>query len=156
MSDLAFRRAERADLPAIVALLAEDTIPVDREDASLPLDPRYEAAFDEIEGDPNQLLAVATLGGRIVGTLQISVIAGLSFRGLKRGNIESVRIASDLRGGGHGTALMEWAVEQCRQRGCLLVQLTSTNSRHAAHRFYLRHGWKQTHLGFKLDLTETH
>ena len=147
-----FRRATRVDLPAIVALLAEDTIPLDREDASAPLDPRYAEAFDEIDSDPNQLLAVATLDGRVIGTLQITFIAGLSFRGMRRGNIESVRIASGLRGGGHGAALMDWAVAQCRARGWRLVQLTSTNSRHAAHRFYLRHGWEQTHLGFKLTL----
>jgi GNAT superfamily N-acetyltransferase len=153
--NLTIRPAARDDLPAIVALLAEDTIPVDREDASLPLDPRYIAAFEALDRDPNHLLVAAEHDGRIVGTLQLSFLPGMSFRGMLRGQIESVRIASDLRGHGFGAELMAWAVEQCRARGCRLVQLTSTSSRLAAHRFYERLGWQKTHTGFKLPLEET-
>jgi GNAT superfamily N-acetyltransferase len=147
-----FRTAALADLPAIVALLAEDTVPLDRE--TDVADPRYRAAFDAVAADPAQLLVVAELDARVVGTLQLTIIPGLSFRGMTHGLIESVRIASDLRGRGLGTAMLGWAVERCRERGCGLVQLTSTNTREAAHRFYRRLGWQQTHAGFKLPLQE--
>jgi GNAT superfamily N-acetyltransferase len=151
---LTLREAQSEDLPAIVVLLAEDTIPVDREDPRLPLDPRYLAAFDAIQADPNNLLAVAEHEGRVVGTLQITFIPGLSFRGLSRGLIESVRIASDMRGRRFGEQMMAWAVEQCRARGCRLAQLTSTSSRLDAHRFYERLGWQKTHTGFKLPIAQ--
>ncbi|MGK6320184.1 N-acetyltransferase family protein [Sphingomonas sp. DT-204] len=151
---LHFRLATAADLPAIVGLLADDVNGAQREDASLPLDPGYTAAFAAIEADPNQELIVAEQDGRIVGTLQLSFLPGLSFKGAWRGQIEAVRIAGDLRGQGLGGEMIRWAVERCRQRGCRMVQLTSQNNRPEAHRFYEKLGWQRTHAGFKLNLTE--
>jgi GNAT superfamily N-acetyltransferase len=133
-------------------MLAEDTIPAGRE--TDPADPRYRAAFDAIAADPNQLLVAAELGGRVVGTLQLSFLPGLSFRGAWRGQIEAVRIASDVRGRRYGEELIAWAVERCRDRDCFLVQLTSSNARTDAHRFYERLGWTKSHTGFKLKLRE--
>jgi GNAT superfamily N-acetyltransferase len=123
-----------------------------REDASLPLDPGYGAAFEAIGADPNQMLVVAELDGGIVGTLQLSFLAGLSHRGAWRGQIEAVRIASDLRGRGLGAELIDWAVAECRARGCRMAQLTSKGDRLDAHRFYERLGWDKSHAGFKLKL----
>jgi GNAT superfamily N-acetyltransferase len=48
--------------------------------------------------------------------------------------------------------LIEWAIEESRTRGCTLVQLTSDKTRTAAHRFYERLGFANTHEGFKLKL----
>jgi GNAT superfamily N-acetyltransferase len=147
-----FREANDVDLPEIIALLAEDTIPAGREDASLPLDKCYERAFAAIQADPNQRLIVAELDGRVVGCLQLTFIPGLAFRGAWRGLIESVRIASDLRGLRLGEALIGHAVEKSRAFGCRMVQLTSSKSRADAHRFYERLGWARSHEGFKLTL----
>ncbi|WP_404338422.1 GNAT family N-acetyltransferase [Sphingomonas sp. MMS12-HWE2-04] len=152
MSDLLIREAIPDDLPAILAMLAEDTIPADRE--TNPADPRYRAAFAAIAADPNQLLVAAEVDGRVVGTLQLSFLPGLSFRGAWRGQIEAVRIASDVRGRRYGEQLIAWAVERCRERDCFLVQLTSSNPRIDAHRFYERLGWAKSHTGFKLKLRE--
>ncbi len=149
---LGMREATFDDLPAIVALLADDENGALREDARLPLDPGYVAAFDAIAALPNQELIVAEQDGRIVGTMQLSYLPGLSFRGRWRGQIEAVRIASALRGHGLGTAMIEWAVERCRARGCKMVQLTSKRTRLDAHRFYERMGWDKSHSGFKLML----
>ena len=149
---LTIRPATREDLPAILAMLAGDTLPADRETA--PDDPRYAAAFDAIEADPNQLLIAAELDGQVVGTLQLSFIPGLSFRGAWRGQIEAVRIASHLRGRRYGEQLIAWAVDRCRARDCFLVQLTSSNPRTDAHRFYERLGWAKSHTGFKLKLKD--
>lgn len=152
MTRLLVRPATREDLPAILAMLRKDTIPADRE--ADPSDPRYAAAFDAIAADPNQLLVAAELDGRVVGTLQLSFLPGLSFRGAWRGQIEAVRIADGLRGQGLGAQLIEWALDRCRERGCFLVQLTSSSSRTDAHRFYERLGWAKSHTGFKLKLRE--
>jgi len=147
-----FRDATAADLAAIIALLAEDTLGEKREDASIPLDPGYEAAFAAIKSDPGQRLIVAEIDGRVIGTMQLSTIPGIAFRGAWRGQIEAVRIAGDLRGRGLGAELIEYAVEQFRQGGCRFVQLTSHKSRTRAHRFYERLGWTRSHDGFKLTL----
>jgi len=148
----AFRRAERADLEAIVDLLADDALGAGREDAARPLDGRYLAAFDAISADPNQFLAVVEAEGRIVGTLQLSFLPGLSRLGMTRGQIEAVRIAADRRGTGLGEAMFAWAIAECRKRGCALVQLTTDKSRPDAHRFYERLGFVASHEGYKLAL----
>ena len=147
-----FRDATAADLAAIIALLAEDTLGERREDASIPLDPGYEAAFAAIKSDPGQRLIVAEIDGRVIGTMQLSTIPGIAFRGAWRGQIEAVRIAGDLRGRGMGEQLIEYAVEQFRRGGCRFVQLTSHKSRTRAHRFYERLGWTRSHDGFKFAL----
>lgn len=149
---LRIRRAVLADLPALVALLADDALGAARE---RPGDPRYAAAFAAIDRDPNQLLAVA-LGdaGEPIGCLQLSFIPGLSRRGAWRGQIESVRIAASHRGGGLGRQMFDWAIQECRSHGCGLVQLTTDKARPDAMRFYERLGFKASHEGMKLDLGE--
>jgi ribosomal protein S18 acetylase RimI-like enzyme len=153
MSELTYRKATLADLPAIIRLLADDELGKGREDPSDPPKPGYAAAFEAIERDPNQLLAVADRSGAVVGCLQISFIPGLSRQGMLRGQIESVRVASGERGGGLGRAMLQWALEECRRRGCGVAQLTTDKSRTDAHRFYASLGFQATHEGMKLPLT---
>ena len=152
MTAPAFRRARVDDLPAIVAMLADDMLGRSREDARMPLDRCYTDAFDAIDRDPNQLLAVAESGGGIVGCLQLSFIPGLSRGGMWRGQIESVRIAAAQRGGGLGRAMFEWAFAECRARGCGLVQLTTDRTRPDALGFYTALGFVASHEGLKLAL----
>jgi ribosomal protein S18 acetylase RimI-like enzyme len=148
--DLRIRRATSDDVPAIVALLADDALGRARESA---VDhERYEAAFDAIDSDPHQLLTVGELAGAVVATMQLTFIPGLSRRGAWRAQIEGVRVASTARGRQLGEQLVRWAVEQARARGCALLQLTSDNRRPDAHRFYQRLGFVASHTGFKLDL----
>jgi GNAT superfamily N-acetyltransferase len=151
---LAMREATQADLPAVIELLIDDELGRLREDSSLPLDPGYLAAFDAIARDPNQYLFVAERGGKVVGTFQLSFLPGLSYKGAWRGQIEAVRIAADLRGGGLGAQMVEWAIARCRARGCRIVQLSSNATRTRAHGFYARLGFVGSHLGMKLTLTK--
>ncbi|MGW7431247.1 GNAT family N-acetyltransferase [Streptomyces sp. NPDC054861] len=150
MSDLEIRPATAEDIPAIVAMLADDALGAQRESPD-DLTP-YTAAFQRLAQDPNQHLVVAARGGRTVGTLQLTVIPGLSRKGTIRSIIEAVRIHSDERGSGLGTELITWAVEESRRQGCALVQLTSDATRTDAHRFYERLGFEASHLGFKRNL----
>jgi GNAT superfamily N-acetyltransferase len=152
MTGLQFRTATRDDLPTMVALIADDQLGQARDDASLPLDQRYLDAFAAIERDPNQVLAVVEQAGAIIGCLQITFIPGISRRGAWRGQVESVRVARAKRSGGIGTAMFEWAIDECRRRGCSLVQLYTDKSRKDAHRFYERLGFKASHEGMKLAL----
>ena len=152
MESIAFRSARVADLPAIVGLLADDPVGRLREDATESLAAAYRDAFAAIEADPNQLLAVVMEGDRVIGTLQITFIPGLSRTGMWRGQIEGVRIAAGHRGAGLGRQAFEWAIGECRARGCGLVQLTTDRERPEAHRFYEQLGFTASHVGYKKSL----
>ncbi|HEY2743428.1 MAG TPA: GNAT family N-acetyltransferase [Polyangia bacterium] len=145
------RKATRADVPAIVALYADDVLGRARETPDA-LDVYY-AAFDALDGDGRGSggeILVGERDGRIVATLQLTMIQQLSHRGSKIAEIEAVRVASDLRGGGLGAAIVQFAVERARAAGCVRVQLTSNKERLDAHRFYERLGFRRSHEGFKL------
>jgi GNAT superfamily N-acetyltransferase len=146
------RRATAADLPAIIAMLADDPLGATREDARLPLDPAYLAAFAAIEADPNQFLALAETDGDVIGTLQLTMLPGLARKGAWRAQIEAVRVRGDHRAAGIGQMMFAWAIQEARARGCHLVQLTTDKSRPDAHRFYERLGFRATHEGYKLAL----
>lgn len=148
--DLTIRTAVAGDVPAIVALLADDPLGATRES---PDDPApYLTALERLSADPNQHLVVALRESRVVGTLQLTIVPGLSRRGATRSIIEGVRVHSDARGSGLGTRLIEWAIAESRRQDCRLVQLTSDSTRTDAHRFYERLGFTASHIGFKLPL----
>ena len=144
------RRARRGDLPRILALLADDQLGAVRESADDPAP--YERAFDAIDADPAHLLVVGELDGEVVATFQVSYIPGLSRKGSWRSQIEAVRVSGELRGQGVGALMIQWAIDQARERGCSLIQLTTDKSRVAAHRFYERLGFVASHEGMKLKL----
>jgi GNAT superfamily N-acetyltransferase len=151
MSDLVIRPATKTDLPGIVAMLADDSLGASRE---MPSDMApYYAAFERIWADANQHLMVAEAGGALVGTMQLFVLHGLASHGSTRVQIESVRVASAVRGSGLGTAMMHWAINFARTLGARQVQLTSHGSRADAHRFYERLGFLHSHHGYKMALS---
>jgi len=84
--------------------------------------------------------------------MQLSFLPGLARRGALRAQIEAVRVRDDFRGGGLGAAMLAWAIDEARRRGCALVQLTTDKSRTSAHRFYERLGFVASHEGMKLTL----
>jgi len=150
--NITIRPARREDVPAIVALLADDPLGRERETVGEKLPAAYWQAFDDIAGQSGNFLLVAERAGAMVGCLQLTVIPGLSRRGMKRGLIEAVRVGAACRGLGVGEQLVRRAIEIARAEGCGLVQLTSDISRADAHRFYGRLGFAASHVGFKLAL----
>ncbi|MFB6985949.1 GNAT family N-acetyltransferase [Streptomyces sp. NPDC056230] len=144
------RTATRADLPAVLALLADEERVVDP--ASVVVDETYERAFAAIESDPRNEMLVLVEEETVVGCLQATYIPGLGKHGEERALIEAVRIRADRRGGGLGRELMKQAVDRARLRGCGLMQLTSNKRRTDAHRFYESLGFARSHEGFKLAL----
>lgn len=150
MGDLEIRTAVAEDIPAIVGMLADDPLGARRESPD-DLTP-YLSALERISADVNQRLVVAVREGRVVGTLQLTIVPGLSRCGATRSIIEGVRVHADERGSGLGTRFIEWAIEESRRENCRLIQLTSDSKRTDAHRFYERLGFEASHVGFKLQL----
>lgn len=144
------RRATPADIPAIVRMLADDQLGATRESVD-DLAP-YEVALAAIDADPSQLLMACEMDGAVVGTMQLTVIPGLSHKGASRMLIEAVRVHRDARGSGLGSAMIRWAIAHARERGCRMVQLTTDKTRADAHRFYEHLGFEATHVGYTLTL----
>jgi len=147
---LSIRPARQSDLAALIALYGDDDIGVTRE-ATEP-DEAYQSAFDAIQADRNHMLVVGERGGKIVGTLLLSFIPGLSRHGAWRAQVEAMRVSRALRGQGIGQSLLNWSIAEARNHGCALVQLTSDRRRADAHRFYERAGFEPTHFGYKLSM----
>ncbi|GAA0435854.1 GNAT family acetyltransferase [Actinoplanes capillaceus] len=146
------RIATRADVPAVLGLLADDDISRTRGFGSADVEPGIWAAFEAIDSDDRNYLIVAVDGGEVVGTCQLTFIPGLSRGGAERMLIEAVRISSARRGEGLGGELMRWVIERARARGCRIVQLTTDKRRTDAHRFYEALGFEASHEGMKLLL----
>ena len=152
-TDLTFRRATQADLPAIVALLADDPLGAKRENFVLPLPQVYTETFAAIDKDPNnELVVVETREQQVIGVLQLTFIPYLTYQGGWRALIEGVRVAAAHRSAGVGRQLFLWAIQKARDRGCHLVQLTSDKARPDAIRFYENLGFVASHEGMKLHL----
>ena len=149
---LTFRDARIDDLPAIIAMLADDDLGKSREQVGDEIAPCYLTAFEDMQRGPYNRIIVAERDGKIVGCLQLTVISGLSRQGARRALVEGVRVASAARGRGIGEKLMQYAIAEARAADCKLLQLTSDKRRTRAHEFYERLGFAQSHLGFKLEL----
>lgn len=141
-----FREAARGDVAAVVALLADDVYGAKRETA--PLEP-YLVAFDVMQAEGGNRLMVGEMEGRIVATYQLTFISGLSHRATRRAQVESVRVARDLRGQGLGRALMADAEGRARKAGCRMIQLTTQKGRRRAQVFYDALGFTPSHIGYK-------
>ncbi|MFP1643118.1 GNAT family N-acetyltransferase [Pontitalea aquivivens] len=145
-----WRAASADDVPAVVALLADDMLGQAREGTDLA---PYHAAFAAMRAEgANHLIVAEDAAGRIVATYQITFISGLSLRAARRAQLESLRVAADLRGQGVGAALIADAEARARAAGCRLLQLTTNKARARAQDFYTRLGFTPSHIGFKRDL----
>ncbi|MGB0522570.1 MAG: GNAT family N-acetyltransferase [Flammeovirgaceae bacterium] len=149
-----FRKATQQDVPAIVALLAQDQLGKLREKHTNPLPKSYYDAFKQIQRDANQELTVLeNEAGEVIGTLQLSFIPYLTYQGGTRAQIEAVRIREDMRGKGIGQQLFKWAIQRAKVRKAHVVQLTTDKKRPEALKFYERLGFKASHEGMKLHLS---
>jgi GNAT superfamily N-acetyltransferase len=147
---LEIRDATEADLLEILAMLVDDMLGAARDSGAV--DPAYVEALRAIQAEPNSRQLVAVEAGQIVGCFQLSFLPGLGRHGSWRAQIEAVRVARERRSAGIGAAMMRWAIERARERGCALVQLTTDKRRGDAHRFYRRLGFAASHEGMKLML----
>ncbi len=144
-----FRPARRADVPAIVALLADDVLGARRESEEMAV---YFKVFDRMHGDESNRVIVGEEGGTVVATYQLTFIDGLSLRATRRAMLESIRVASDRRGQGIGHLLMADAEARARAASCGLIQLATNRGRDRAQAFYEDVGFTASHIGYKRKL----
>jgi len=112
----------------------------------------YEAAFDAIAADPNNVLYVWDENGFAVGCVQLTFLPGLSYQGAWTAQAEGVRVDRALRGQRIGEKMMQAIMGIARERGCRSMQLKSDKRRTAAHRFYERIGMRMSHEAMTVEL----
>ena len=149
-----FRTATQEDLPEIVRLLADDELGAGREKYEDPLPEAYIRAFTEMDAQGGNEILLATEDGKVIGCLQLTLIPGLARLGMKRAQIEGVRVDSRYRGQKVGEALFFEAIRRAENEGCGLVQLTTDKQRPDARRFYEKLGFTASHEGMKLLFDE--
>lgn len=148
---MTFRKATINDISVIVEMIADDLLGKNRENYQNPLPKEYLDAFKKINTDENQeLIVVENEDAEIIGTLQLSFIQYLTYRGGIRAQIEAVRIRKDKRGSGIGKTMFKWAINRAKKRNADLLQLTSDKKRPKAIKFYEDLGFKATHEGMKI------
>ncbi|WP_452224997.1 N-acetyltransferase family protein [Lacinutrix chionoecetis] len=149
-----YRKAAEKDLPLIIKMIADDELGKNRENFKNPLPNEYLKAFENINQDKNQeLIVVENKNGEIVGTMQLSFIQYLTYRGGIRAQIEAVRIRKDKRGLGIGKSMFKWAINRAIERKAHLLQLTTDKKRPKAIKFYEELGFKASHQGMKIHLS---
>jgi len=103
--------------------------------------PLTREALAEILASPQNTVFLArdpSAGGRIIGTLTLVIFR---IPTAIRAWIEDVVVDSAARGRGAGEALTLTAVKLAQDRGAKTVDLTSRQSRKAAHRLYEKSGF---------------
>jgi GNAT superfamily N-acetyltransferase len=145
------RQAGAADIPAVLALYAQPdlddgkVLPVDQAVALLERFGRY----------PDYTLYVAEQAGEIVGSFALLVMDNLGHLGSPSGIVEDVVVAPARQSHGIGQAMMEFALERCRDKGCYKLMLSSNAKRTRAHAFYESLGYERHGYSFRVDLERT-
>lgn len=148
-----FRKAKKGDLPQIVEMIANDTLGAKREKFLNPLPKEYFKAFRKIKNDKNQeLIVIADENAVIIGTMQLTFIQYLTYKGGLRVQIEAVRIRQDKRSSGIGEKMIKWAIQRAKEKKAHLIQLTTDKNRPDAIKFYLKLDFVSSHEGMKYHL----
>jgi GNAT superfamily N-acetyltransferase len=118
-----------------------------------PPDPKppakdIEAIFDSITS--TGYLAVAEIGGNIVGTYAMYICPNLARGGRPFGIMENVIVSAAWRRKGVGRALMMHAKDSARVAGCYKLMLCTGRDRIGNHSFYEACGFVGNKIGYQV------
>ena len=146
--DIQVRPAMASDVRAVLDLYAQPDFDNGR---VLPLD-EASRLFARFASYPDYTLCVAERDGRIVGSFALLVMDNIGHLGTPSGIVEDVVVAPDLHGTGIGKAMMRFARDRCRDKGCYKLVLSSNARRERAHALYESLGFARHGYSFRLDL----
>jgi len=140
------RIATREDLPAVLDLYRQAGL--DRNGGMTPTEAN--AVFMRFAAYPSYKLYVACLGERVVGTFALLIMDNLAHHGTPSGIVEDVAVNPETQGRGIGKAMMRFARDICRSKGCYKLSLTSNQVRESAHAFYEAIGFERHGYSFRV------
>ncbi len=129
------RRVEAGDAAAVAELCGQLGYPTTAAEASERI------AWLERCGE-SQIALVACVDDRVAGWIEAAIDHHLQSAPFAL--ITGLVVRDGVRGFGVGKRLCEEVERWVREKGLGVVRVTSRSTREAAHRFYLRDGYKQT------------
>lgn len=103
----------------------------------------------DLDSRPDQACFVAELNGAVVAWIDVSLEHHLQSEIF--GLIGGLVVKDGVRGAGIGRRLCEQAEDWTREQGAAKIRVTSRSTREAAHRFYLRDGYRQTKISMVFE-----
>ncbi len=140
------RLATEADIPVLLPLLKE----LGRPHAD-PADARVTDVYRQHLSDPDQLVLVVELGGRVVGMVEGTFRTRLNWT-LRELWACDLIVTESARGHGAGRALLNDLIVRARRASCRRITLESGHSRHAAHHIYQSLGFEDRGIYLVLNL----
>jgi GNAT superfamily N-acetyltransferase len=145
---LVIRPATVADIEGVLALYAQPEFDAGK---VLPLETARQL-LERFNDYPDYTLYVAERGGAIVGTFALLVMHNLGHLGAPSAIVEDVAVAPAVQAQGIGKAMMQFALDLCRDKGCYKLVLSSNAKREHAHAFYESLGFERHGFSFRVDL----
>jgi len=104
--------------------------------------------FEKINSNPDHIIAVAELDGRIVGSTTLLIEQKFIHDGGIIGHIEDVAVSKDFQGQKIGEKLMKYLLEIAKSRDCYKTILDCTDD---VKPFYEKLGFKQIANELRFD-----
>ena len=104
--------------------------------------------FEKINANPDHIIAVAELDGKIVGSTTLLIEQKSIHNGGMVGHIEDVVVNKDFQGKKIGEKIMKYLIEIAKNRGCYKTILDCTDD---VKPFYEKLGFKQVANELRLD-----
>lgn len=133
------RKAKGADANQLKTLYFEYLThfpPKEEQDMSL-----WQSILEKFEKDENMYLLVAEEDGKVVSSVQMAIIEGLTHNVRPFAVIENVVTHADYRNRGYASALLEKASEIARERRCYKVFLETGSNKESTLNFYRNNGF---------------
>ncbi|NDO81791.1 aminoalkylphosphonic acid N-acetyltransferase [Citrobacter sp. NCU1] len=140
MSVCELRRATLYDTDAVYALICE------LKQGQFDLQ-AFSAGYAANLQDPNMHYQLALLDGQVIGMIGLHLQFHLHHANWI-GEIQELVVMPHARRVKIGSQLLAWAEKVARQAGAEMTELSTSVTRHNAHRFYLREGYEQSHFRF--------
>ena len=142
MTTITQRKANREDLPAIIELYVQAGL---EQEEKVNLSDS-ERVWERMQQYPAYAVYLAVQAGEVVGTFALLIMDNLAHHGTPAGIVEDVAVSPAHQGQGIGTAMMQFAMEECSKAECYKLSLSSNLKREAAHQFYeglgfIKHGY---------------
>jgi glucosamine-phosphate N-acetyltransferase len=109
---------------------------------------KAEEVFERINSNPDYIIAVAELEGKIVGTTTLFIETKFIHKGGFVGHIEDVSVDKDFHGQKIGQKIMEYLLNVSKKRGCYKTILNCTED---VKPFYEKLGFRQVANELRID-----